>query len=141
MSYHGTPVSYLEKGDPYFCFCSQTSRLVGELLNLPENTLVTTFQSRFGKAKWLQPYTSAVLQQLAGDGIKHVAVICPGFSVDCLETLEEIAVENRDYFLEAGGNTYHYIPCLNDSDSHIQLMADLVQGPVTSVALPLEKTE
>ena len=141
MSYHGTPVSYLEKGDPYFCFCSQTSRLVGEQLNLPENTLVTTFQSRFGKAKWLQPYTSAVLQQLAGDGIKHVAVICPGFSVDCLETLEEIAVENRDYFLEAGGNTYHYIPCLNDSDSHIQLMADLVQGPVTSVALPLEKTE
>jgi ferrochelatase len=129
MSYHGTPLSYLHKGDPYFCFCSQTSRLVSEQLDLPKNTLMTTFQSRFGKAKWLQPYTSEVLKKIADDGIKHVAVICPGFSVDCLETLEEIAVENRDSFLAAGGQTFHYIPCLNASDSHVRLMADLVQAP------------
>ncbi|MFT5482151.1 MAG: ferrochelatase [Halieaceae bacterium] len=138
LSYHGTPLSYLHKGDPYFCFCSQTSRLVGDQLNLPDNTLVTTFQSRFGKAKWLQPYTSVVLKELAHEGIKHVAVICPGFSVDCLETLEEIDVENRDYFLEAGGQTFHYIPCLNAADSHVRLMADLVQAPGK---IPLEKID
>ncbi len=134
MSYHGTPESCLHKGDPYYCFCSQTSRFIEERLNLPENTLVTTFQSRFGKAQWLQPYTSDVLKTLGEQGVAHVAVICPGFSADCLETLEEIAVENRDIYLEAGGQKFHYIPCLNASDAHVHMMAALVEAPVHNIA-------
>ena len=127
FSYHGTPQRYLHQGDPYYCFCSQTTRLVREKLALDEDKILTTFQSRFGKATWLQPYTDETLKQLASEGIKEVAVICPGFSADCLETIEEIDAENRGYFIDGGGEQYHYIPCLNDQDDHIEMMFDLVQ--------------
>lgn len=126
FSYHGTPKRYLEQGDPYFCFCMQTTRLVTESLQLDELNVITSFQSRFGKAEWLQPYTEEKLKALPREGVKHVAVICPGFSSDCLETIEEIEVENKEYFIEAGGEQYDYIPCLNDSDAHIEMMRALV---------------
>ena len=126
FSYHGTPQRYLEQGDPYSCFCQQTTRLVVEQLGLDEDKILTTFQSRFGKAKWLQPYTDATLKSLANEGVKRVAIICPGFSADCLETIEEIEVENKEYFIEAGGETYDYIRCLNDDHEHIEMMKDLV---------------
>ncbi len=127
MSFHGTPELYLHRGDPYFCFCSQTTRLVKEKLQLSDELVMLTFQSRFGKAPWLKPYTDETLKSLPEQGIKHVAVICPGFSADCLETIEEIDAENRGYFIEAGGETYHYIPCLNDQGQHIEMMLDIVQ--------------
>ncbi|WP_292954969.1 ferrochelatase [Neptuniibacter sp. UBA847] len=126
FSYHGTPKRYLEQGDPYFCFCMQTTRLVTESLQLDELSIITSFQSRFGKAEWLQPYTEEKLKSLPNEGVKHVAVICPGFSSDCLETIEEIEVENKEYFIEAGGEQYDYIPCLNDSDDHIEMMRELI---------------
>jgi ferrochelatase len=127
LSFHGTPEFYLKKGDPYFCFCSQTSRLIREKLKLDEDKVMLTFQSRFGKATWLQPYTDATLKSLPDQGVKHVAIICPGFSADCLETIEEIESENKEYFIEAGGETFHYIPCLNDNEDHIDMMMELVQ--------------
>lgn len=127
MSFHGLPKAYLLKGDPYYCQCHKTARLLAEKLSLEETQWEITFQSRFGKAEWLKPYTSETLKHLAGQGIDSVDVICPGFAIDCLETLEEIAVENRDVFLEAGGKTYHYIPALNDSDGHINMMAKLIE--------------
>ncbi|MAY42454.1 MAG: ferrochelatase [Oceanospirillaceae bacterium] len=126
FSYHGTPKRYLEQGDPYFCFCMQTTRLVTESLQLDELSIITSFQSRFGKAEWLQPYTEEKLKSLPNEGVKHVAVICPGFSSDCLETIEEIEVENKEYFIEAGGEQYDYVPCLNDSDDHIEMMRELI---------------
>jgi ferrochelatase len=130
LSYHGMPQQFLNWGDPYYCFCQKTSRLLAEQLALTSETkqveLVTTFQSRFGKAEWLQPYTEEKLKSLPREGVKHVAVICPGFSSDCLETIEEIEVENKEYFIEAGGEQYDYIPCLNDSDAHIKMMRALV---------------
>lgn len=127
FSYHGMPQRNLELGDPYYCFCQKTTRLVQEELGLTQDEFVTTFQSRFGYAEWLKPYTDATLQQLAKDGIDNIAIISPAFSADCLETLEELAVENRDIFLEAGGKTYHYIPALNDREDHIQALAGIVQ--------------
>lgn len=126
FSFHGTPLNHLHQGDPYFCFCSETTRLVSEQLGLEQDTIVLTFQSRFGKATWLQPYTAQTLEKLGKDQIKKVAVICPGFSADCLETIEEIDQENRQIFLKAGGEEYHYIPCLNDTDAHIDMMMKLV---------------
>ena len=132
MSYHGTPELYLKRGDPYFCFCSQTTRLIREKLNLDEDRVLLTFQSRFGKAPWLQPYTDETLKSLPAQGAKNVAVICPGFSADCLETIEEIESENKDYFMEAGGEKFTYIPCLNDQDNHIDMMFDLVQQQLPS---------
>lgn len=128
FSYHGTPQRYLEQGDPYSCFCQQTTRLVVERLGLDKDKIMTTFQSRFGKAKWLQPYTDVTLKGLGKDGVKRVAIICPGFSADCLETIEEIEEENKAYFLEAGGETYDYIPCLNDNEAHINMMLKLVSS-------------
>jgi len=127
FSYHGTPLNCLEKGDPYFCFCNETTRLVVEYMGLDADCVLTTFQSRFGKAKWLQPYTVQTLQDLAGAGIENVAVLCPGFAADCLETVEEIDSENRDYFTDAGGKQFHYIPCLNDAATHIEMMAQLIE--------------
>lgn len=126
FSFHGTPVKQLHQGDPYFCFCSETTRLVSEQLELPQDTIMLTFQSRFGKATWLQPYTAQTLEELGKNGVKKVAVICPGFSADCLETVEEIDQENREIFIEAGGNEYYYIPCLNDKDEHIDMIMSLV---------------
>ncbi|MCV6604612.1 MAG: ferrochelatase [Porticoccaceae bacterium] len=127
FSYHGTPQRYLEQGDPYYCYCVQTTRLVRERLGFDEADVLTTFQSRFGKAPWLQPYTDKTLEALPEQGITSVAVICPGFSADCLETLEEIKGENFHAFVTAGGEHFHYIPCLNDSPAHIDMMAQLVE--------------
>ena len=126
MSFHGLPKSYLIAGDPYFCECQKTARLLAEELNLSDEQWMITFQSRMGVEEWLSPYTDESLEQLAQQGVKNVQVVCPGFSSDCLETLEEINMQNRDVFLAAGGEDYAYIPALNDSDAHINLMATLV---------------
>ena len=115
MSFHGLPRYTLEKGDPYHCECQKTGRLLAEALGLAETQYRITFQSRFGKAEWLQPYTDKTLQELARQGIKNVHAICPGFTADCLETLEEIAMEGKETFLNAGGKNYSYIPALNES--------------------------
>lgn len=125
MSYHGTPQSYLKKGDPYHCLCHQTTRLVAENMGLDESKVMTTFQSRFGREPWLQPYTDKTLESMPSQGIKHLAVMCPGFSSDCLETIEEINMEARETFIEAGGETFHYIPCLNDDQEHINALASI----------------
>jgi len=114
-SFHGIPKSYFEKGDPYYCHCHKTARLLREALGLNERELALTFQSRFGPEEWLQPYTDETVVKLAKDGVKRIAVINPGFVSDCLETLEEIAVMARDSFLEAGGEAFVHIPCLNDT--------------------------
>ncbi len=127
FSYHGVPLRYLHQGDPYHCQCLKTTRLVAERLELEDDQYMSTFQSRFGREQWLQPYTDESLKALPAQGIKKVQVICPGFSADCLETLEEIAVENRDYFLNSGGEQYQYIPALNASYEHIQMLSKLVQ--------------
>ena len=127
MSFHGLPERSLTLGDPYFCECQKTARLVAEALNLPHESVVTTFQSRFGKAKWLQPYTEPTLIALAKQGVKRVDVLCPGFVADCLETLEEINMEVRAAFLTAGGEHFHYLPCLNDAPAWINALADLTE--------------
>ena len=132
FSYHGIPKKNLDRGDPYYCFCVQTTLLIQKKLELSDDKIMTTFQSRFGREEWLQPYTDKVLMSLPEKNIKHVAVICPGFSADCLETLEEIKVENRDYFMEAGGEKYDYIPCLNDDADHIDMMYDLIEGNLSN---------
>lgn len=126
LSYHGMPKRNLMLGDPYHCHCQKTTRLVVEQLGLGEEEYVTTFQSRFGKAEWLQPYTDATLASLPGQGVNDVAIISPAFSADCLETIEELDQENRKIFMDAGGEQYRYIPCLNDGDEHIRLMAELL---------------
>ena len=127
FSYHGIPKAYLDKGDPYHCFCRATTRLVKEHMQLKEEDVMTTFQSRFGPAEWLQPYTDEVLKGLPGKGVKNVHIIAPAFSADCLETIEEIGEENRGYFMENGGESYNYIPCLNDSEDHIKLFTKLIK--------------
>ncbi|MEM1112353.1 MAG: ferrochelatase [Pseudomonadota bacterium] len=127
LSYHGAPKRYLEAGDPYYCECHKTTRLLAEMLGLGEEDYLVCFQSRFGNEEWLKPYTDETLSELPAQGVKSVQVICPGFSSDCLETIEEIAMENRDYFLEAGGERYEYIPCLNDSAAHIEMLTELVR--------------
>ena len=127
FSYHGTPERYLKNGDPYHCFCHQTTRLVREKLGFDESQVMTTFQSRFGREPWLQPYTDKTLEQLPEDGVKHVAVICPGFSSDCLETIEEINMEARESFIESGGEHFHYIPCLNDDPVHIDALVSILE--------------
>ena len=127
FSYHGIPKKYLLNGDPYHCFCLKTTRLVKEKLGLSDDEIMTTFQSRFGKAEWLQPYTSETLKELPKKGIKDIHIISPGFSADCLETLEELEEENRNYFEEAGGEEYKYIPCLNDNPLHISMMINLIR--------------
>ena len=132
MSFHGVPRRTLELGDPYHCECLKTGRLLGEALGLAESEYQVTFQSRFGRAKWLEPYTVEVLEKLGGAGCRRVDVICPGFVSDCLETLEEINMEVRAAFLNAGGGEYHYIPALNEGDAWIgalaAIAADNLQG-------------
>ncbi len=125
MSFHGLPKRSLSLGDPYFCECQKTGRLLADALQLPESAYRITFQSRFGKAEWLQPYTQLSLENLPTEGIKKVDVICPGFVADCLETLEEIAMECKHAFLAAGGESFSYIPCLNDRPDWIATLADL----------------
>lgn len=126
FSYHGIPKRYLDQGDPYHCECYKTTRLVAEYLGLGESEYLTTFQSRFGREEWLKPYTDETLKQLAADGVRSVQMVCPGFAADCLETIEEIGEENRDYFLNAGGESYQYIECLNADSAHIDMLTTLV---------------
>lgn len=126
-SYHGMPVEYLKKGDPYHCQCLKTTRLVREYLGWPTEKLMVTFQSRFGPTEWLQPYTDKTLEALPGKGIKKVAILAPAFSADCIETLEEIAIGGKETFLEAGGEKYAYIPCLNDSPGGMDMIENVVR--------------
>ncbi|MDH3343095.1 MAG: ferrochelatase [Gammaproteobacteria bacterium] len=126
FSFHGIPQRYFESGDPYFCHCHKTTRLVAEALELGDDDWQLVFQSRFGREPWLQPYCDKTLEALPSQGIKSVDIICPGFTADCLETLEEIAMENRDIFINAGGEQYHYIPALNDSDEHIKALCEVL---------------
>ena len=127
MSFHGVPQRTLELGDPYHCECYKTARLLGEALGLTKDSYKVTFQSRFGKAKWLQPYTEPTLVAMAEAGVKRVDVMCPGFTGDCLETLEEINDEAREAFMHAGGQTFHYIDCLNDSPAWSSALASICE--------------
>jgi ferrochelatase len=127
MSFHGIPQDYADKGDPYACQCETTAALLAEQLGLESTQWQLSFQSRLGPKDWLKPYTDHVLESLGKSGVKDVQVICPGFSADCLETLEEIAMENRAVFLGAGGTDYRYISCLNDGPAHIEFLAQLVE--------------
>lgn len=126
LSYHGMPELFYQWGDPYYDFCRITTNLVKQEVDLPDECFVMTFQSRFGKAKWLQPYTDETLENIAKAGNKHIAIISPAFSADCLETLEELEHENREVFMEAGGEKYHYIAALNDRDDHIDAIIDIL---------------
>lgn len=126
MSYHGVPQRYLDNGDPYHCECHITSRLVAEELGMKPEDYKVTFQSRFGKEEWIKPYTDETMKSLPEQGIKNVQVICPGFSADCLETIEEIEGENREYFEEAGGEKFSYIKALNYRTDHLDALSDLV---------------
>jgi protoporphyrin/coproporphyrin ferrochelatase len=126
MSFHGVPRFSLDKGDPYHCECLKSGRLIAEELGLGKDQYTVSFQSRFGKAEWIQPYTTATLQNLGKQKSRRVDVVCPGFVADCLETLEEIAQEGKEDFLHAGGGEYHYISCLNERPDFIQTLADLV---------------
>lgn len=137
LSFHGTPKKFLTDGDPYYCQCLATSRLISEQLASENVTVVTTFQSRFGKAEWLQPYTDKTLAALAQDGIEDVQIFCPGFASDCLETLEEIAMENQEVFIAAGGKTFEFISSLNAEDAHIDALYDIL-APYLGEQLPTQ---
>lgn len=126
-TFHGMPEKYLHQGDPYHCQCQKTSRLLRERLGVPAEKWVTTFQSRFGNDVWLQPYTIEMVERLAKDGVKRIAVVAPGFSADCLETLEELDVENREVFLHNGGEKFAYLPALNDSELGVDVIEAVVR--------------
>ena len=128
-SYHGIPKKYFEKGDPYHCYCHKTTRLMREKFD--KVPIETTFQSRFGPQEWLQPYTDKTLENLPKTGKKNILVICPGFSSDCVETLEEISIQGKESFLNSGGLKFDVIPCLNDNEDHIKLLNNLVQGYIS----------
>ncbi|MDB5648801.1 MAG: ferrochelatase [Hyphomicrobiales bacterium] len=125
-SYHGVPREYLDKGDPYHCHCMKTTRLLRDRLGMSADKLITTFQSRFGPAEWLRPYTDETIKGFPGKGVKRIAVVTPGFVADCLETIEEIGIENHDYFLEHGGEKFARIDCLNDSPGGMRVLEALV---------------
>ena len=127
FSFHGMPVRYLNEGDPYYCFCHKTARLVAERLKLDADKHILSFQSRFGSEEWLQPYIDEEIIKLAKNGVKKLHIISPGFSVDCLETLEEIKIQYDELFKENGGDSLTYIPCLNDHDDHIGLIDKLIK--------------
>ncbi|MCU0760048.1 MAG: ferrochelatase [Steroidobacteraceae bacterium] len=126
LSFHGIPDKYFRRGDPYYCKCQKTARLLADELNLPEGSWSLSFQSRYGPGKWLRPYTDEVLEAMPKRGIRSVTVACPGFAVDCLETLEEVDIEYRERFLAAGGTNFQYVPALNAHPSHATALADLV---------------
>jgi ferrochelatase len=126
-SFHGIPQDYFDKGDPYYCHCVKTTRLLREALGLDERRLRMSFQSRFGRAEWLKPYTDATVKALAREGVKRLAVLTPGFAADCLETLEEIGVENAGYFRAAGGERFARIACLNDSPGGMRVIEAVVK--------------
>jgi ferrochelatase len=127
MSFHGLPEQLTKWGDPYFYHCQQTATLIAEKLGLADSEWMLVFQSRFGKAQWLKPYCVDTLQALPAQGVKSVDVVCPGFAVDCLETLEEIAITNKEIFIAAGGENYRYLPALNDSDAHVNSIISLLE--------------
>jgi len=124
-SYHGIPKKYFDKGDPYHCYCQKTTRLLNERTE-NDIEIKTTFQSRFGPQEWLQPYTDKTLEKLPREGKKNILLICPGFSSDCVETLEEIAIQGKETFLKNGGKNFDVVPCLNDSNDHIELLLYLI---------------
>ncbi len=125
FSFHGIPKRNLLAGDPYHCQCKFSARHIAKRLELADDEWMVTFQSRLGKAEWLKPYTDKTLEELGHSGVKNLQVVCPGFSIDCLETLEEIAMEGKEEFIEAGGEDLKYIPCLNDSDEHVAVLREL----------------
>ncbi len=126
-TFHGMPQKYLEAGDPYHCHCQKTSRLLRDRLGIAPERWLTTFQSRFGNDPWLQPYTDETVQRLAAEGVKRLVLVAPGFSADCLETLEELDGENREFFLHGGGEKFAYLPALNDSREGIDVIEDIVR--------------
>jgi len=126
ISFHGMPKATLLAGDPYFCHCHKTARLIAAELNLEEDQWEMAFQSRFGKAEWLQPYAAKRFVELPEEGVKNITVVCPGFSIDCLETLEEIAIEGREEFIAAGGQSFDYVPSLNSSAQHVDFMVNRI---------------
>lgn len=136
MSFHGIPKRYFLNGDPYHCQCHKTGRLVAEELGLPADRWLVTFQSLFGKEEWLQPYTDRTLEAMARSGVRSVDVVCPGFTVDCLETIDEIGRESRHVFLEAGGERYRFVPCLNDRTEQVELYAELCRRNLGGWATP-----
>jgi protoporphyrin/coproporphyrin ferrochelatase len=125
MSFHGIPERSFHQGDPYFCKCQKTARLLADELLLRDSEWSVSFQSRFGPAGWLRPYTSTVLAEMPARGLREVTVVCPGFAVDCLETLEEIDIENREIFMRAGGQRYQYIAALNARTEHARFLSEL----------------
>ena len=125
-SYHGIPKKYFDKGDPYQCYCQKTSRLITEQFN-NKIPIKTTFQSRFGPQEWLKPYTDKTFEALPKEGTKNILVICPGFSSDCVETLEEILIQGKESFIDAGGKNFDLVPCLNDNEDHINLFQHLIK--------------
>ena len=141
FSYHGIPKRYLLNGDPYHCQCHKTSRLIADALGLRDNEHFTSFQSRFGREEWLTPYTDHSLKAFPEQGVKSVQIVCPGFAADCLETIEEIAEENRDYFLEAGGERYEYIAALNADETHILALAKLLESHLQGWTTTPESTQ
>ena len=128
-SYHGIPKKYFDKGDPYHCYCHKTSRLIKEMFK-KDIPILTTFQSRFGPQEWLKPYTDKTLENLPKEGKKNILVISPGFSSDCVETLEEISIQGKESFLESGGEKFDTIPCLNDHEDHIKLLVHLINKSI-----------
>jgi ferrochelatase len=130
-SFHGIPQDYSDKGDPYYAHCAATASRLREALGWTEDRLRMTFQSRFGRAEWIKPYTADTVKELPAQGVKRVAVVTPGFAADCLETLEEIAVENAGYFLSAGGERFAHIPCLNDTPDGVAALAAVVRREVS----------
>jgi ferrochelatase len=139
MSFHGLPQRYLHAGDPYFCECMKTARLLADRLGLEDKQWRAVFQSRFGREPWLQPYLDKTLEKLPAEGVRSVDVICPGFAADCLETLEEVAEENRTLFLEAGGEQFRYIPALNDHPDQVSLLAGIVESETRNWMVEIEK--
>ncbi len=135
FSYHGIPKKYFDEGDPYHCFCQKTSRLVAEALGLEENQYITSFQSRLAAAgrEWLKPYTSELMEKLPEEGVKKILILSPGFSMDCLETIEEIDEENKEIFLDSGGEAFHYIACLNDNDEHVEAINNLIANKISQL--------
>jgi ferrochelatase len=138
MSFHGLPKRNLMKGDPYHCECLKTGRLLGESLGLEPGQYLVTFQSRFGKAEWLKPYTAPTIEKLGKEGCQRIDIFCPGFPADCLETLEEIAMEAREIFLEHGGKDYRYIPCLNSNPKWIEALSDIAHHHLQGWSLGTE---
>jgi ferrochelatase len=141
FSFHGIPRRYFESGDPYFCHCHQTARLVAEALALPADRWQVSFQSLFGKEEWIKPYTDKTVEGLAHSGVRSLDVICPGFSADCLETLEEIDGLNREIFLHHGGERFRYVPALNDRPDHLRMLAGLIRSNLTGWVTPEDWTK